>query len=689
MRRMGRVERGLLLVILCLAAVLRFAGLAQIPPGIEHDEVAEVLIAQQILEGHHALFFREAYGQEPLFLYLLAGALALFGEHVLALRFVSASVGLLTVAAGTRLARRLFGSRVALVTAAGLAVMVWPVFWSRVGLRGMTLPLILCLAADALWHVLHTAMHASPSSPSRAERAKAEGAKMEHAKTESGAESGLQPGGGGGGGGRPYKFVLLSGLFFGLSAYTYLAARGLPIMLLVFLLYLGLFNRALLRQSWRPLALILLLALVVALPLTLYVLQHPDVQYRVYEVNAPLMALREGNPQPVLENLLRVLGMFSVRGDFTVRNNVPDRPVFPEVLWALLFYVGLLLSIARLRDPRYAFVLIWLGVMLSPSVVTTEAPNFVRTLGALPVVMLLPGVGAVEAAKYLVDRWPFASASRWLWGGVLLILIFLNAGLTVRDYFGRWPAIEETQFVWQTDLAAVAQTLDANPQFRDVGVAGLSNATMDAPTLALLMRREDVRLRWMDTGSPLGAGGALVIPGGGGWLFVPRIVPLNAILGRQLEALGAHAQVAARDTQLYQLPDDAGAGRVLATFAANVQLLDVQYVEPAATAPEGMLALLTVWRAGERPYPPLKAFVHLVDASGNLLTQHDGLDSPSRFWYPGDIIMQVHILTLPSDVQISKDDYALRVGLYNRETLEPYRLLDGRDFWLGGVETGR
>ncbi|MBN1486783.1 MAG: glycosyltransferase family 39 protein, partial [Anaerolineae bacterium] len=151
----------MLLVILLLAVVLRFWELPQLPRGIAHDEVAEVLIARDILKGHHALFFQEAYGQEPLFLYLVAGAMGILGENVLALRFVSASVGLLTVAAGARLARRLFDLQVALITAAGLGVMLWPVFWSRVGLRGMTLPLTMCLGFESLWRALHTPSHSS------------------------------------------------------------------------------------------------------------------------------------------------------------------------------------------------------------------------------------------------------------------------------------------------------------------------------------------------------------------------------------------------------------------------------------------------------------------------------------------------------------------------------------------------
>lgn len=623
--------------VLLVAAALRLACLADAPPGVEHDEVAEVLIAQDIWRGQHALFFQQAYGQEPLFLYLAAGALALFGWNVLALRLVSAAVGLLTAAAAARLARRLFGPAAALVTAAGLGVMLWPVFWSRVGLRGMTLPLLMCLGLDALWRAISRSPASQPAARAR--------------------------------------YALLAGLFLGLAAYTYLAARGLPILLGLFVLYLWIVDRPRLRRRWRGLTGALALAAVIALPLFVYLARYPDLQYRVSEVNAPLTRLLQGDWRPVLENVPRVLGMFSVQGDSTVRNNFPDRPVFPEPLWAALFYVGLLVALHRLRDARYGLVLIWLAALLIPTLVTSEAPNLVRALGALPAVMMLPGIGA----RWVSDLDRKQSAARWprLTYSVIGLALALNVWLTVRDYFIRWPQMAETQFVWQTDLAAVARALDADPSAADVTVAGLSNDSMDAPSLALLMRRDAARVRWVDTGSPLSAGGALVAPQWGGRLFVPSIVPLNPALADQLAAWGARRVERARFVE-FEWPGSfsiEARGDAPIPFEANVNLLRVD--APASpVSPGRVLTVLSTWQAGAPPYPPLKIFVHVVDADGALRAQHDGLDSPAWSWQPGDVIVQAHPVPLPAD--LPPGDYALQVGLYHPVTLAPYHTLDGQ-----------
>ena len=100
------------------------------------------------------MFFKEAYGQEPLFLYLMAGSTALIGDNVMAIRFTSVFVAMLTLAASYRLLRRMFSPTVALVALAGLSIALWPVFWGRVGLRAMTLPLMLALGFDWLWRGL-------------------------------------------------------------------------------------------------------------------------------------------------------------------------------------------------------------------------------------------------------------------------------------------------------------------------------------------------------------------------------------------------------------------------------------------------------------------------------------------------------------------------------------------------------
>ena len=480
------IERWSLIIVLLLAFFFRTYELTGLGLGLEHDEVAEWQIADGIRHGQHALFFKEGYGQEPLFLYLMAGSTALIGDNVMAIRFTSVFVAMLTLAASYRLLRRMFSPTVALVALAGLSIALWPVFWGRVGLRAMTLPLMLALGFDWLWRGLTTDRR--PQTTGNQQSA------ISHQQL------------------RPFVF---SGLFFGLSAYTYLSSRALPILLAIFTLYLALFARKKMNGKWRGLFVCFIVTGVLALPLVITLLTQPDLQFRVSEVSAPLDKALQGNTTEIATNIGRAFGMFTTQGDSTVRDNWPDRPVFPEMIGQWLFLGGVIVAFTRLRQPRYVLALLWIGVMLIPSIVTTGAPNFTRTLGALPMVFAMPGI-AVEALLFWAPRlFPlqyYQTASRvtsaLIWMG-LIVVLGVNAVSTYEDYFVKWPQHAETQFVFQADFAAIAKDIDTS-DVMDVSVGGLSNDTMDDPSLYLLRQRKDVRVRWFDSGSPISSGGAIV-----------------------------------------------------------------------------------------------------------------------------------------------------------------------------------
>ncbi len=111
--------------------------------------------------------------------------------------------------------------------------------------------------------------------------------------------------------------------------------------------------------------------------------------------------------------------------------------------------------------------------------------------------------------------------SSWLG---LIVVLGVNAVSTYEDYFIKWPQHPETQFVFQADFAAIAKDIDAS-DVMDVSVGGLSNDTMDDPSLYLLRQRKDVRVRWFDSGSPISSGGAVI---------ASRIAPAHASIFHRL-----------------------------------------------------------------------------------------------------------------------------------------------------------
>jgi hypothetical protein len=87
---------------------------------------------------------------------------------------------------------------------------------------------------------------------------------------------------------------------------------------------------------------------------------------------------------------------------------------------------------------------------------------------------------------------------------------------------------------------------------------------------------------------------------------------------------------------------------------------------PPSAHPGETVMLWLYWRATAPLAGDYTVFVHLLDASGKLVTQADaeprGGAYPTSAWVPGDVIPDEHILELP--VNLPPGDYTIRVGLY-------------------------
>lgn len=143
-----------LLLILLTAVSLRLYHLNTIPPGLTHDEADHGITAVSILNGTREIYFTIGYGREPLFDYATAGLMALLGQTGWALRGTAVFFSLIMIGAMTAWTRLAFNNRVALLTAAGLAIGFWPVMTARQGLRSITLPALFSLSLYFFWRGL-------------------------------------------------------------------------------------------------------------------------------------------------------------------------------------------------------------------------------------------------------------------------------------------------------------------------------------------------------------------------------------------------------------------------------------------------------------------------------------------------------------------------------------------------------
>lgn len=631
-------EWAAIVAILLIAAFFRLWALGDAPRGLEHDEVISWRIADGVLRGQVGLYFAEqgSFGHEPLFSYFMAAALALCGPNWLGVRFWAPMFGLLGISTAYALMRRLFGRLVALVMAGGMAVLVWSLFFNRLGLRLNMLLVLWCAAAYCFWRGLDTLQPGTLNL-----------------KLES-----------------SWPWFAGGGVLAGLGLYTYMASRALPLFCGAFAVYLAVFHRDRLRGRWLSLVLFFVLLVAVAAPLFLYLAAHPELEERTTQVDEPLRQLRLGNPHPILQNALALLGMWQVRGEPYWQVNVANRPVFVEPLGALLFYLGVGLALWRWRQPRYAFLLLWLGAGLVPSLVTSDAPSWPRTLGAVPAALALLGVAAHQVWRWAGQRW--SGRARPYLVAALVAVLAIEAGWTYRNYLVRWPRQANVRFTFQSSMTEAFRYLDANEDTSPVIVAGLSVHDVDQWTQACTLHRRDLAVSWADVRQ------ALILPAGTdvARLIVLDITPFAPAL--QDWALAGAATLAEGPTTgenrpsfvVYRLdlaelrheaesppltsvavgsdPVDRAGQRSLqppVDFGGVVEFLGYRWVGELTSGEQA--GVLTFWRVLRSVPPPLRAFVHLLDAGQNVVVGYDALGSPPDRWQAGDILVQWHPLTMP------------------------------------------
>jgi 4-amino-4-deoxy-L-arabinose transferase-like glycosyltransferase len=102
------------------------------------------------------------------------------------------------------------------------------------------------------------------------------------------------------------------------------------------------------------------------------------------------------------------------------------------------------------------------------------------------------------------------------------------------------------------------------------------------------------------------------------------------------------------------------------------------YSVPRRAYPAGDVVPLTLfWRAAGRPTERFKVFVHLLDAEGALVAQHDAEPgagfAPTSGWAPGEQVVDRHGVLLPGDLPAGT--YTLVAGMYRfsgeRLTVQP------------------
>jgi 4-amino-4-deoxy-L-arabinose transferase-like glycosyltransferase len=628
----------LLIFILLLAFGLRVIGLTAVPPGLTHDEANHGWDSMNILDGELRYYFPLNYGSEPLYNYVVAGNMALMGENLFALRLVNVFFGLLTAAAAYAWARQAFGRRTGLVAAGLLAVSFWPLATSRQALRAGILPFLTVMAIVFFWQLVY--------------RRRKDG-----------------------------RFLAV-GFAVAIAAmlHTYLAARVLWLIFPLFLGYLAFVHRERFRASWPAVVVGLAAGFGLTVPMFLYIQRHPWADTRLEMLDGPLQNLLSGNLGPVLENAGKAFLAFfwPGYGDQFLAYNIPGRPVLDPVT-AVFFLIGLTVCLWRWRRPAFALLLLWFWVGILPSLITGPTANTTRNMGALAAAYLLPAVGFVAAGQWLQERWP--PPRRWLLSGTAALWLLVVLLLTTRDYFQRWAESPDVRAAYQHTLAEALAYLDEEGLERPVVISSVYPGAAHDPSVArVLLGTNDLQSRWID-----GRYGLIFPQGADAWLLAPAATPLH----QAFEAFVELVTTISLETddldpafRLYRLKMGAELSEWLqvdgqANFGGAILLQGARWLGETAQ-PGETVELMSLWQVldpamiGPVVPPAFRTdvvfFTHVLKADGTILAQGDRLDVPSWDWQPGDLILQIHSITIPSETV--PGEYQVIVGIYDRQSGE-------------------
>lgn len=380
------VPVGLALVTV-VAGFFRFYRLNELPPGLDETSARLGLQALNLSPVSWLPTLSADTGYSPVWVWLQAASIHVFGHNALALRLWPALLGTLAVVATWLWLRDWFGKRVAWSGAFTMAVAPWAVTISRSGLDPSLITLLVPLT---LW--LSSRAQHTPST-------------LRYALL-----------------GSVLALDLLSGPLGWLLALAVALVAAWRLAL----------AHQLLHGSKQRMTGAIIFALGAA-SLGYFIGRSftaiKDMPQTLGLITTPAM---------LLQNLVKVLLMFNVHGDENYRHNLAGEPLL-NVFVGLMMVTGLLVSLSRLHRLRYRVLLLLTLVLLIPPVLTlTGSPNASWAAGVLPLVFALVGIGT----GYMLELWyatfPINSAARATGQAAIILLLALSLLQGYTQYFRAW-----------------------------------------------------------------------------------------------------------------------------------------------------------------------------------------------------------------------------------------------------------
>lgn len=652
------------LALLLLSLTVYFAHFLTAPPGLNGDAARLGLYTFDFLqEGLFPFYIYHQFAPNPLIIYLQAPVFTLWGYTPAALRGVTLVGGALAVPALYLAARQLFGAedtlfgwRVGLVAALGLALSPFFASFSRYGFEVPLLPVVELLAVAFLWRGLRRGL---------------------------------------------WLDFALAGIVVGLSQYVYIVARFFPLAVGVATLSAIGVNRHLFTR-WRGLVVAAFCAAGVALPQWVLFWYTPYTFIARTQQAAGQFIFDLPDPLPLLIakliNQVRMLGWYW--------DNAYD-PYSYQALLTPVLMIGLVVGLGLTfyqRRAAYIFSLVIMLLMLLPDLLAYEGiePSATRLVPALPFIFIMAGLGSAYLWGWL-EKQP--SLPRW--AGYLLPLVVILWGLLRQwDYTTRViPQVQATPGLeWRASLVELAEA-EYIAAHLDTPLLLPSSEYQRAPLTYLLAEHFPQRAGGLPL--PLSQNEAITviqplepdrpttegIPSG----YIPEEwVLLKAGTAYFLPPLPDSIKPLNEEPTLLKASNNVAVARAFparwqgvapeytplpATFANGLNLVGYQ---AAALTPGQPLLVTFYWQPTQKIEEDVQIFVQLLNRQQEVVA---GLHSwplhgafRVRAWPPGEIMPVSYRLPLPDP--LPSGTYQLLVGTFDLIQQKRIPLTSGAEYQL-------
>jgi hypothetical protein len=311
-------------------------------------------------------------------------------------------------------------------------------------------------------------------------------------------------------------------------------------------------------------------------------------------------------------------------------------------------------------------LLLWIVVMLGPTIFAEDAPHFLRSVGVLPAVLIFPALG-------LSQIWTWSKLPSRLGLALVVLLTAASFFATVNDYFIKYGRNPTTGYWFEAAARDLTENLN-----RESGMVLIDQRYFEGwPSVSYLFD-EDIDA---ETYHPQDLVKDQINPPVSvySWPHKYRVEVTQAIdepavissengslaqgdLDPAPYVLFIHDRVAKPDNY-----------PVLANFDNGIQLRDVQMT----LIDDKLIEVNLLWSTEKNLDQPLVAFVHVIE-NGELIGQSDAQPGqgtwPTYLWRPGLIINDRHFIELSEE--FDEKQHQIHVGMYDANTQDRIMVLD-------------